>query len=220
MTRATPFDLVFRELVGDLDALGAAARRAARDPHDRVAFSRLPETQRMAERIGPAADPSRPDAAAEYLALLYAAFRFREAGEPVLAVSRPRLEAALTGPPPPEPPRIPAGACYVQLPPSWFWVQATEDGAHEPLDGFFLVEGSRGDEITIVAVLGLRAERGGFTQVTLHVAPGDFLEARAVRREPPYQPLMDGGAAAGVRSLATPAELLTLAQLALTADAE
>jgi hypothetical protein len=220
MTRVTPFELVFRELVADLDALGGAATRAGKDPRDRAAFTRVPEVQRLVARMAPPGDASGPDGTTEYAALLYAAFRFRDAGERVLAVSRARLESALSTLPPAAAPRIPAGACYLQLPPSWFWAKATDDGAHEPLDGCFVVEGSRGDEITIVAVLGLRAERGGFTQITLHVAPGDFGEARAVRRDPPFAPLMEGGVTAAFRSLATPAELLTLVHLALAASAE
>jgi hypothetical protein len=215
VTRLTPFDLVFRDLVADLDALGAAAARAGRDPHDRVALGRVPEAGRLLERIAPPPDGSRPEESAEYATLLFAAFRFHDAGEQLVEVSRPALDAALAAPPPADAPRIPRGACYVQLPPSWFWAKATDDGAHEPLDGCFLIAGPRGDEITLLAVVGLRPERGGFTQITLHVAPGDFLEAGRARRDPPFAPLMDGGAAAGFRSIATPAELLTLAHLAL-----
>lgn len=220
MTRADPFDLVFRDLLTELDALPAAAARAGKDPRDRAAFARVPEVLRLVERIAPTADAAGPAAMHEYAALLYAAFRFREAGERVLVVSRARLEPALSVLTPAEPPRIPGKACYLQLPPAWFWARATDDGAHEPLDGCFVIEGSRGDEITIVAVLGLRRERGGFTQVTLHVAPGDFAAARALRRDPPFAPLMEGGAAAGFRSLATPAELLTLVHLAVVAATE
>jgi hypothetical protein len=220
MTRITPFDLVFHDLVAELDALAAAAARAGKDPRDRAAFTAVPEVQRLLERLAPPAAPDGPGTTDEYAALLYAAFRFRDAGERVLAVSRARLEPRLALRPPAQAPRIPAGACYLQLPPSWFWARATDDAAHEPLDGCFVVAGSRGDEITIVAVLGLRRERGGFTQITLHVAPGDFVEARAVRRDPPFAPLMEGGATARFHSLATPAELLTLVHLALAASGE
>jgi len=219
MTRVAPFDLVFHDLLGELDGLAGAAARAGKEPRDRAAFARVPEVLRLVERIAPPRG-SATGAGDEYAALLYAAFRFRAAGERVLAVSRRQLEPALAVAPPAAAPRIPAGACYLQLPPGWFWARATDDGAHEPLDGCFLIEGSRGDELTIVAVLGLRRERGGFTQVTLHVAPGDFAEARAVRRDPPFAPLMEGGTAAGFRSLATPAELLTLALLAVVVATE
>jgi hypothetical protein len=114
---------------------------------------------------------------------------------------------------------VPGDACYVQLPANWWWGQRDADAPHEPLDGVFVVTAPRGDEITLLAVLGLRAERGGFTQVTVHAQPADFAAARTAQRDPPFAPLMEGGASGGVLSVATPAELLTLVQLALLAVA-
>lgn len=221
MTRPTPFDLVFRDLVGGLEALRAAARRAARELGDRTAFARAPEVQGLLARIAPPADgPDVPGSRDEYLTLLYAAYRFWEVGERVLPVPRARLESAIASPPPPGTPAIPGGACYLQLPPSWWWAKVTDDGAHEPLDGCFAVAGTRGDEVTVVAVLGLRRGRAGFTQVALTVSPADFTDAAAIRRDPPFAPLIGGGASAGVHSLATPAELLTFVHLALVAATE
>jgi hypothetical protein len=217
----TPFDLVFRDLVSDLGALQVAARGAGRELGDRTAFARAPEVRGLLARLAPPADgPDAPGSREEYLTLLYAAYRFWEAGERVLVVPRSRLEAAITSPPPPGVPAIPGGACYLQLPPSWWWAKVTEDAAHEPLDGCFAVGGTRGDEITVVAVLGLRRERAGFTQVALTVSPADFADAAALRRDPPFAPLIEGGTSAGLHSLATPAELLTLVHLALAAAVE
>jgi hypothetical protein len=84
----------------------------------------------------------------------------------------------------------------------------------------FVVPSPRGDEITILAVLGLRAERGGFTQITVRASPRDFVAARAMRRTAPFAPLMEGGEAAGFHSVATAAELVTLTHLALLSVAE
>jgi hypothetical protein len=75
------------------------------------------------------------------------------------------------------------------------------------------------DEITVVAILGLRPGRDGFTQIALHLPPGDFVAAGSARREPPFGPLMEGGDVAGFRSVATPGELLQLVSLALAASA-
>ena len=66
-------------------------------------------------------------------------------------------------------------------------------------------------------MLGLRAERGGFTQVTVHAQPADFAAARTLQRDPPFAPLMAGGTSGDLLSVATSAELLTLVQLALLA---
>jgi hypothetical protein len=216
VSRPTPFDLIFADFATELSAIGLASLRVGGDLGD--AFASMPEVQRLLQRIEvPALMDEAPEAAAEYLAFLYAAARFGAAGKPVLTPSRQHLEPMLDRIPPPGAPPVPQHACYLQLPAHWVWAQATEHGPHEPLDGVFAVASSRGDVTTVVAVLGLRAERGGFTQVTVRAGPGEFEAARTVRRTPPFGPLMDAGASRGYRSVANPAELLTLTHLALLA---
>jgi hypothetical protein len=215
VSRPTPFDLIFAEFADELTAIGVASVEAGRDLGD--AFASMPEVQRLLQRIEvPALVDEAPEAAAEYLALVYAAARFGAAGKRVLTPSRQQLASMLDRIPPPNVPPIPQHACYLQLPAHWIWAQATDGGPHEPLDGMFAVASGRG-ELTIVAVLGLRAERGGFTQVTVRAGPGEFAAARTLRRTPPLGPLMDAGASRGYRSVANPAELLTLTHLALLA---
>jgi hypothetical protein len=221
VTRPSPFDLSLGPLADEFAAVREAGAREGRDLHHRQDFAASPEVQRLLARLqAPDLVARRPEAAEAYLALLYAAYRFWDGGACVLAPPRARLEEALAAPPDSRIPDIPGGACYLQLPTPWFWARAGDEGPHEPLDGCFLAADPRGDEVTVVAVLGLRAERGGFTQVALHVAPADFLTARGVRRDPPFAPLMDGGGAAGFRSVATAGELLQLVSLALTASGQ
>jgi hypothetical protein len=215
VSRPTPFDLALRPLVEELNGLREAAARAGRDLRRRDEFLRWPEAQRLVERMRGPGDAERADLTGGYLALLYAGYRFWDAGSRVLAPPRESLERALAAPAPSAPPAIPGGACYLQLPANWFWARAAEQGPHEPLDGCFVAADPRGDELTILAALGLRVERAGFTQVTLQVSPDDFALAAGERRSPPFAPLMDGGAAAGFRSVATAAELLVLVSLAL-----
>lgn len=210
MTRRTPFDLILVPFRPEFDNLKRAAEAAGRDPRDRAEFARLPETQRLLGRLG--AVPEAPEA---YLALLHAAYRFWDAGSVVVAPARAAIEPVLEpAAAPAVPPSVPEGACYLQLPASWFWTQADDRGPFEPLDGCFLAVAPSGREIDIVAVLGLRPGRAGFTQVALQVPPADFLAARLEPR-PPFAPLMEGGAAGGFRSVATVGELLILVSLAL-----
>lgn len=220
MTRPTPFDLVFAPIADRLASLTAAAAQAGCDPRDRRQFALIPEVQRLlGELEAPETIEHHPEAAEEYLALLHAAYRFDAGGRRVVVTTRAQLEPWLARLAPADAPLIPGGACYVQLPTTWIWGQRDDGEPHEPLDGLFAVAAPRADAITILAVLGLRVERGGFTQVTVHARPADFAEARANPREPPFAPRMEGGSAAGFRSVASAGELLTLAHLALLSAA-
>ena len=220
MKRPTPFDMLFGGDTSPLGALTAAAAAAGRDPDDRGEFAMVPEVQRLLTELeSPELVAQQPEAVQEYLELLHAMYRFDAAGRRVVSPTRAQLEPWLRRLPPADPPKVPGGACYVQLPVTWWWGQRDPEAPHEPLDGVFVVTAPRGDEVTLLAVLGLREERGGFTQVTVRARPGDFAAARSVQRSPPFAPLMDGGTSGGVLSVANPAELLTMVQLALLAVA-
>jgi hypothetical protein len=216
MTRPTPFDLVFAPVADRFAEIAAAAAGRGRDPLERREFASIPHVQRLLNEIQAPDLPARhPDVAEEYLGLLHAAYCFDAAGRRVVVTTRAQLEPWLLRIPPTTSPRIPGGACYVQLPTPWFWAQGGDGEPHEPLDGLFVATAPRGDEITVLGVLGLRAERGGFTQVTVRARRADFAEAGAVRRDPPFAPIMEGGEAASFRSVAAAGELLTLLHLAL-----
>jgi hypothetical protein len=218
MSRPTPFDLIFGDFAEELAAIGAASAGPGGALDDLHGFAGIPDVQRLLQRIEvPELMERAPEAASEYVALVYAAARFAAAGQLVLEISRARLEPALEQMPPPNAPAVPGTACYLQLPPHWVWAQATEGGPHEPLEGMFVVRSHRGDVTTVVAILGLRAERGGFTQVSVRASSAEFTAARTLRRNPPFAPAMDAGAARGYRSVVNPAELLTLTHLALLA---
>lgn len=216
MTRPTPFELVFAPVADRLAGLTGAAADVGRDPRDAREFALVPEVQRL---LGDLQSPDiverHPEASEEYLALLHAAYRFDTAGRRVVTTTRAQLEPWLSRLAPAAAPQIPQGACYVQLPVQWFWAQRGEGEPHEPLDGMFAVASPHGEEVTALAVLGLRAERGGFTQITVRARTVDFAEARVLGRAPPFAPLMEGGTTARFRSVASTGELLTLLQLAL-----
>ncbi len=160
-----------------------------------------------------------PQAADEYLTTLYVAFRFWDAGRAVLAVSRDAIEQAVARDPPDTLPAVPDGACYVQLPERWFWARIGPDEPPEPLDGLFVVASAMGREITVLAVLGLRPERSGFSQLSVRATPQEVRAARLAARTPPFASVLEGGDRAGVRSLVATGELLHLAQVALLASA-
>lgn len=216
MSRPTPFDLVFAPLaVSHFEAIRGESGAGSAAPHDRTAFMKLPATQRLlAELEGLQEDP-QAEAVAEYLVALYAAWRFWEAGSPIRVVERDALETLIGEPPAPEAPAAPPAA-YLQFPEHWFWARIADSAPHEPLDGMFVVGEESGRETTIVAVLGLRRDRDGFSQVTVTATPPEYAAAGALSRNPPFGSTIDGGEKAGVRSITSAAELLYLAQLALT----
>jgi hypothetical protein len=219
MNRPSPLDLALGSLMGELTGVRDALARAGVDARRYHDFARNPEVQRLLGRLqSPELVARKPEAAGAYLAVLYAAYRFWEAGGEVVAPSRERLEPAFREPPPPDAPAIPGGACYLQLPHHWFWARVTPDGPHEPLDGCFLAADGSGAEVTVVAVLGLHPGRHGFTQIALHVPAADFAAAsEAAGRE--FAPTMESGDAAGFRSVTTAGELLLLVRLALALPA-
>jgi hypothetical protein len=165
-------------------------------------------------------------AAEEYGTLLYVAHRFWRAGRHTISLDGAAVErmlaldqggragareAAQTG----SPLTVPHGACYLQLPERLFWARIAPDAPAEPLDGLFLAAGADGREITVLAVLGFRPERGGFSQVALTVPTEDFARAGGLARRPLFAPALEGGERAGVKSLLSEAELLHLVSLAL-----
>ncbi len=217
--RLTPFDLVFGERVAAFETIKADAARLGRDPRSPIDFPNVPATQRMLDAVeSEELVAAEPLAAAEYLALLYAAYRFWDAGRVVIPVVRDALAARLAAAPPPGRPEIPAGACYLQLPERWFWAQITAGQPHEPLDGMFVAMAPRGDQLTTLAVFGLHPERAGFGQISVSVHPDDVTAARDAAPAPRFVPTLAGGEAAGLHSIASVGELLVLMHLALTSQ--
>ncbi len=221
MNRLDPFTYAFADLAESRFATvrREAAARGTGAGH-RASFAALPAVQRiLAEIETPELIAAAPQAAAEYLHTLYVAFLFWDAGRRVVALERSALDGALGGDPPRVLPPVPSGACYVQLPERWFWARVGPDDPPEPLDGVFVVSSGDGREITAVAVLGLRPDRDGFSQIAVTATPAEVLEARAASRTPPFASVLEGGDRAGVRSLVTTGELLHLVQLALAVAA-
>ncbi len=222
MSRSTPFDLTFAELAtARFPVIRDEAATSQADLSDRARFARLPSVQRiLADLADPGTVDERPDAADEYLTSLFVAYRFWEAGQHVIAVERRDLEPPLDPTRVPALPRIPRGACYLQLPEHWIWAQIDPAAPHEPVDGVFVTRSEAPGEVTVLAVLGLRPERGGYSQLAVRVTPAQFEVVPREVRSPPFEPVVAGGREAGLKSLVSVAELLLLVQLALARAGE
>jgi hypothetical protein len=214
MTRLHPFDHVFAPLAASFAEVRAEADAARCDTADRTQFASLQTVRQLVARLeDPDTVEGDPEAADQYLTALWAGYRFRDAGEPTLNTAKETLARRLDQPGPPAV-GDPLGVAYARLPERWVWAQVAPEAPHEPIDGLFVVPGAGGRDLTVVAVLGLRAERPGFGQITVHATPDEAVAAFSAMRTPPFAPVVDGGDAAGIRSVVTRGELLVLAMLA------
>jgi hypothetical protein len=218
MSRLTPFDLIFDDGIEDrFRAVKTEAELAQRDFTDPAQFASLSTVQRLLTEIeSPTLLEKSPLAAAEYLILLYAAFRFWEGGKQVTQVKvREWDERFIANFAISTSHTVASDPCYLQLPEQRFWAQIDSSAPHEPLDGCYVAMSRDGRQVVVVAILGLRKGRSGFSQVSLTVTPQELVAARAATRSPAFAPLMEGGGEAGFKSVGSQAELLVLTQLAL-----
>jgi hypothetical protein len=217
MSRIEPFEHAFGSLAAQHFAeIRDDASNQHKDTADLPQFASLGAVQRLLDELeSPEALEVEPEAAAEYLAGLFVAFRFWDAGRLIFPVSRDRLDRLLEAQVSGDRVAVPDGACYIQLPEQWFWAQIDPEQPHEPVDGFFVVEGAGRREFFVLMVLGLRAERPGFSQVSLTARTEHFALAAEEARRPLFAPVLDGGNTAGLKSLVSEADVLLLVQLGL-----
>jgi hypothetical protein len=192
------------------------ALAAARvDPSDRDAFLLLGPAGALLRRLMP---PDAPAAdVTEYGAIAHFLYRHWDAGHPLRGLDRPALDRALGDPAPLSRPPAAPTVCYLQFPERAVWAAPAPDAPHEPLDGCFVAVSA--SAVSVLAILGFRPERGGFTVIEasapLPLAPPGPREDGS----PPFASLLPAGERAGLRSIATSAELAAAALLSLAATA-
>lgn len=231
-SRPTPYALVFdappfTEEFFPRIAADERTHGRARDPAGLVALPAgaallaavLPEEER-----GPAAAPGRSPGGASafvverYAALLFAAYRFWEAGRPEYRIDEAVVRGLLTAPPVAEEgslARAPA-AGYAVLPRHVVWARIEEGAPAEPVDGMFWVH-TPGEPaaLVVVAAMGVRADRPGFSVLDAAApvpAEGHF----AAAAEPgEFDNFLPGGELQKLFGVRTSAALLRFASLLL-----
>jgi hypothetical protein len=209
--RPSPFALLFGPLAPDrFPALRAALEAAGSPPEDRERFLLLREVAELLRELRP--EEGVGEAVQALVALLHVSYLYWAAGERLCALGEAELRLLTSGETPPPsggPSARPAAALtrYVQLPPLKVWATAVAGQPAEPLDGWFVTR--EGDRLAVLAIFGLSAARGGLTAV--EVAGSRPAPGRRPDGTPPFAPLLEGGAAAGLFSLTGEAELLELA---------
>jgi hypothetical protein len=198
----TPFALVFGELAEErFPALKASLAGAGIDAIDRDAFVLDRAVTEFLRDLVPEDAP--PESLLEFIAVLQHSYlywadgRIDSSADTVVPSADPRPSA-----------HPPIRSTYIQLPSHLYWGQLEPDAPHEPLDGFFIHRWHNG--IRALAIFGMHPERPGFTVAEASGPSPSALPNRA-NGSAPFAPLMDGGAAAGLRSVSGVDELLALA---------
>ena len=201
MPRLSPFELVFGRIAEErFPALRTAL--ASTEPTDRDAFLMTREAIQLVRDLRP--DEGIGEAIDQLVALVHHAYLFWASGRVVIDLGPDVLDE----------PRVngdgasPAAAWYARFPERRIWAQVVEGAAHEPLDGCFTHSLPDDARLRVLGVFGLHPDRAGFSVVEV---AGPRAEALARESgEPLFAPRMEGGAAAGLRSIAGEEELLEL----------
>ena len=180
------------------------------EPFERDAFVLVGAVGRVLRDLVPADAPA--EAVTGYLTLLHALYLHWAAGRPVRVAPRDTLAAALAAPAPPPPA---PGVCYVQLPERLVWAAPFAGAAHEPLDGLWAA--TTPERIRVLAVLGFRREREGFTTIDAVAPLPVAAPPRRADGTAPFATALPAGERMGFFSVTSEAELVWLALLALAA---
>lgn len=205
MPRRHPFDLAFDPLAEErFPAIRDALARDQRDPRDRDAFLILPPAVQLVRDLRPSEGAG--EAIDQLVAFIHHAYLFWDAGQQYHLIPADRLDSLLA------PSAEPSGEgaippLYVQLPERRVWGEVLQGEPHEPLDGCFVHE-TPGGALRVLGVFGMNRERDGFSVVEASGAHQHSL-ARP-DGSPLFAPVMPGGDAAGLRSIAGGEELLEL----------
>lgn len=218
--RPTPFGIAFGEIARRFPAIAEALQQDGAAPDDRDRFVLLEPVGRLLGEIIP--DGAGAEALETHILLLHTAFLHWSSGGAVYRIGEQALQRAIasraiTGEPP-------QPALYLQLPELRMWGSPTPGAAPEPLDGMFVSKGEGPGSVAVLAVFGMRPDRPGFSAVGIEgradsdEAAGNEIEVAAAREDgsEPFGPMLAGGSAAGLHSVANAGELLLLTCRLLT----
>lgn len=203
--RPTPFELGFTELADErFSAIRDSLASDGVDPADRDAFLLNRDVITLIRDLRP--DEGIGEAISQLAALVHHVFLFWAAGGTTVELHEDQVDRLLNQSGEAlAPPDLPA---YIQVPPRRIWAEPLPGAPPEPLDGCFVHEVGGGGELRVLGVFGLHPGRPGFTVV--EAAGPRAPELARPDGSALYAPLLPGGAAAGLHSLAGGEELLEL----------
>lgn len=220
--RPTPFGIAFNEIAQRFPAIAEALHQDGTAVTDRDRFVLVEPVGRLLREIVP--EDAGADALETHVLLLHTAFLHWLNAGPVYRIGEHALRRAITtrqitG-------HLPRSALYLQLPELRVWGAPSEGATPEPLDGMFVSSGPAPGVVAVLAVFGLRPDRPGFSAVGIDGRAdddepppgGNEIEVAAARADgsAPFGPMLAGGSAAGLYSVANAGELLLLTCRLLT----
>lgn len=206
MARLTPYDIAFGHPAEErFTRIRASLAASDREPDDLDAFLLDREVVTYLRELVP--EEGIGSGIEQHVALLHHAFMYWLAGGALVRPSKPRTERMLATAPTAERGALPQ-AYYFQVPERLIWGGLAPEEPHQPLDGLFVRPYPDGG-LFLLAVFGMHAGSEGFTVVDLDGYP----EAALAREDgsPLFAPVLPGGAAAGLYSIAGGEELMELA---------
>ena len=214
--RVTPYELSFPNLDWARDAFVAVKEEAeARgvDRSDPALFILLGSVGRMLQELRPEAED--PERIHPLGVLLFHAFHFWEAGEPLFLVGTDLVRRVVESPAvTPWSGVLPFAAGYVQLPQHLVWMEGDDQPRPESVDGWFWTAPTADAEIHVLLASGIHGDRPGFSVVPLPPASLERAEEWADRpgREESgaFASRMPGAELERLYRVGTPGEVLKL----------
>jgi len=205
MLRPTPFNLVFGQSAQEVfPKIRLSLDQAGHDPRDRDRFLMLREVVTLVRELRP--EEGLGEGIDQLAALVHHAYLHWEAEARVIELTAEQLTSLLrTG----ADDSVEATcACYAQVPQHRIWAEVIPGLPPEPLDGCFVHSTPDGAALRILGVFGIHPEREGFSVVEATGArPLALLRADGTEL---FSPMLTGGKAAGLFSIAGEEELLDL----------
>ncbi len=203
--RVHPFHLVFDGIAAERfpairDALGGAI--------DLDAFLLAHPAIELLHELRP--DDGLGEAIDDFVHFVHAAFRFWLAGSETIVLDGDATERLCTDPPSRPKQTVVPAAMYIQVAPRVIWAQLDEEGAFEPLDGWFAI--GEGNARHVVGCFGVHPDRPGLSVMSVDEPPPR--DSRRGDGTPLFSPTMSGGEAAGLHAISGPDELALLADRA------
>ena len=189
-----------------------AVQAARVDPARIDAFLLLAPAGALLRELVPTEAPA--EALAEYAALLHFLYLHWDGGQRVYALDRAALDRALADLTPVGRPPAAQGVSYVQLPERAVWAEPAPGEPHEPLDGCFVALSA--SRIRVLAVLGFRPDRGGFTSMETSAPLPLPVPSPRVDGSAPFASVLPAGDRMGFRSVVSTGELAALGFLTAT----